>query len=238
MSHILVLGLGNTLLSDDGAGIRVLEAIEAAMGAAGAVPARAGFFAADTPWTSESRWNWGGHDLRLVSASVGGFAFIDYLTGADAALIIDAVPAAWVARAFQPPARPGEGGGGRGAADVDGAPGATNRVEPARDPGDIALTGLNTFPPSARLASGHEMNLATAVAYARRLGLPMPSRVQVLGILAADVETFSEECTPAVTAAIPKAAAAALDILRRWCRSSTTGEGCDTFENSCTDHGH
>lgn len=218
MSRIVVLGLGNTLLSDDGAGIRVLEAVEAALGVLAAAdgalitagwgtgtgngpvdpPAAVGESpVVTTPWTTESHWRWGEHELRLISASAGGFAFIDFLTGSDAALIVDAVPATWMARAVRGLSGAGEGGA----------------------PGDIIRAGLETFPPSARLASGHEINLAAAVAYARRLGLPMPDRIEVFGILAADVETFSEECTPAVAAALSKLTDMILEALAELCKS-------------------
>lgn len=65
--RLLILGLGNTLLCDDGVGIYISREIEALL--------------------SES-------DKQLVSvkeASVGGLELLDYLSGYDEAVIVDAV---------------------------------------------------------------------------------------------------------------------------------------------------
>jgi hydrogenase maturation protease len=186
---ITVLGLGNTLLTDDGVGLRVLDALTARLSGCGA-PGR--HPSLSLPWQTESAIEFEGVQVRLVAASAGGFAFIDLLSGADAALIIDAVPAAWVAIRTGGPAMPGQ----------------------------ILRSGLEDFPPSTRLACGHEMNLSTAVAYGRVLGLPMPGRVEVLGILVEDVQTFAETCTPLVEAAIGPAVEMAHAILCELVRSA------------------
>ncbi len=59
------------------------------------------------------------------------------------------------------------------------------------------------------------MNLATALEFGRRAGAKLPenSRIQLVGIEAADTLTFGEQCTPAVAAAIPRAVAAMLKAL-------------------------
>jgi hydrogenase maturation protease len=59
------------------------------------------------------------------------------------------------------------------------------------------------------------VNLPTALAFGRQAGarLPADEDIQLVGIEAQDVLTFSEECTPAVAAAIPRAAQTVMDLL-------------------------
>jgi hydrogenase maturation protease len=52
-------------------------------------------------------------------------------------------------------------------------------------------------------ASVHDVDLVTALELGKRLKLAMPSRIDIFAIEVADTERFSEECTPAVAAAIP-----------------------------------
>ncbi|MFH0800182.1 MAG: hydrogenase maturation protease [Pseudomonadota bacterium] len=64
-SKTIILGLGNTILTDDGAGIYVVRDIESLL-------------------RSKSR-------ISIKEASVGGFNFVDLLSGYDRAVIIDAI---------------------------------------------------------------------------------------------------------------------------------------------------
>ncbi len=66
---LVILGLGNTILSDDGAGIYVVRKINER-------------FSLDTSHQPL---------VTIKEASLGGFNFIDLLTGFDRAVIIDAV---------------------------------------------------------------------------------------------------------------------------------------------------
>lgn len=52
-------------------------------------------------------------------------------------------------------------------------------------------------------ASVHDVNLVTALELGKKIGLAMPSKIDIFAIEVADTERFSEECTPAVAAAIP-----------------------------------
>lgn len=62
------------------------------------------------------------------------------------------------------------------------------------------------FAPPYPPASVHRVDLFTALELGRRLGLGVPQEVVILAVEAADVTTFSEECTPAVKRAIPRLA--------------------------------
>ena len=75
---------------------------------------------------------------------------------------------------------------------VSGRAGQIHKLEPA------ALTT------SRYTASPHDINLVTALELGKKLGLAMPSKIDIFAIEVADTERFSEECTPAVAVAIPK----------------------------------
>lgn len=50
----------------------------------------------------------------------------------------------------------------------------------------------------------HNIGLATALELGKRLGMALPEEVIIFAIEVADVTTFSEQCTPEVTRAIPQ----------------------------------
>jgi hydrogenase maturation protease len=64
-------------------------------------------------------------------------------------------------------------------------------------------------------ASSHDVNLPTALALGRRTGarLPADDQLSVIAVEAEDVETFGEDMTAAVEAAVPHAAARVLTVL-------------------------
>lgn len=70
-------------------------------------------------------------------------------------------------------------------------------------PGQVYRTTAGAVP-GGRLASGsHTLDLAGALELGRKLGLPLPSEIVIFAIEAADLESFSEGCTPAVARAVP-----------------------------------
>lgn len=86
---------------------------------------------------------------------------------------------------------------------VTGAPpGTIHRLKP----GDI---------PTQRSASAHDVNLPTALQLGRAAGahLPQTESILLVGIEADDTLTFSETCTPPVTAAISRAVEVVLAAL-------------------------
>lgn len=72
----VILGLGNTILTDDGAGIYVVRSISAALNIVGPPERR------PTPFNPL---------ITIKEASLGGFNFIDLLAGFDRAVVIDAI---------------------------------------------------------------------------------------------------------------------------------------------------
>jgi hydrogenase maturation protease len=63
-------------------------------------------------------------------------------------------------------------------------------------------------------ASPHDVNLVTALALGKKLGLAMPSKIDIFAVEVTETELFSEECTPPVAAAIPECVKMILGELR------------------------
>jgi hydrogenase maturation protease len=81
-------------------------------------------------------------------------------------------------------------------------------------PGTIHRLAVDSMP-TQHSASAHDANLATALALGRQAGAHLPANNDILlvGIEAEDIITFSEQCTPQVQAAIPRAVEAVMAAL-------------------------
>lgn len=73
-------------------------------------------------------------------------------------------------------------------------------------PGTIHRLNPNSIS-TQHSASAHDVNLPTALEFGRRSGVELPADEQILliGVEAEDVLNISEQCTPAVLAAVPLA---------------------------------
>ncbi len=69
--------------------------------------------------------------------------------------------------------------------------------------GQIYRLKLEAFTVTRHAANPHDVNLATALELGKQLGLALPDDIIIFGIEVEDVITFSEDCAPAVKAAIP-----------------------------------
>jgi hydrogenase maturation protease len=78
--------------------------------------------------------------------------------------------------------------------------------------------------PTQRNASAHDMNLSTALEFGRQAGMHLPPNeaIRLVGVEAEDILTFSEQCTPAVEAAVPRAVEAVLEALAAFSRGEPT----------------
>ena len=87
-------------------------------------------------------------------------------------------------------------------------------IQTGAAPGTIHLLTADGIA-TQRSASAHDVNLATALEFGRRAGahLPKNDRIRLVGIEAEDILNFSEQFTPAVQAAVPRAVEAVLDAL-------------------------
>ena len=84
------------------------------------------------------------------------------------------------------------------------------------EPGTIHLLSPNDIP-TQRSTSAHDVNLPTALELGRQAGanLPPPGEILIVGVEAADVQTFDEALTPEVEIALPQAVEAVLSVLER-----------------------
>jgi len=147
----LVLGVGNTVLCDDGVGIRVAAEVDRMI----SDPA-----------------------ITVAQAYDGGLTLLEIFLGYDHVVLIDAIQT--------------RGG----------------------TPGDIYELSPEDFFSARHLSSPHQVDFATALDLGKALGLPIPSRIDVVAVEAGDVTSFREGCTPEVEKAIPIAAETALKKCR------------------------
>ncbi len=141
---VLVLGLGNPLLGDDGVGWRVAEQVKTRI--------------ADP-------------HVEIDFHSGGGLSLMERLIGYDRAIIIDA-------------------------------------LNTGRQPqGTVSSFRLEDLPNYAQshLASAHETTLQTALQVGRTMGAVLPNDILIVAVEAQNVYDFSEELSPAVASAVPKA---------------------------------
>jgi hydrogenase maturation protease len=71
-------------------------------------------------------------------------------------------------------------------------------------------------PNAGHLASAHDATLQTALEMGRALGARLPREVIVVAVEAKDVYDFSEELSPAVAAAVPRAVEIVIGQLAAW----------------------
>jgi hydrogenase maturation protease len=92
-------------------------------------------------------------------------------------------------------------------------------IQSGSPPGTIHLLRPDDLP-TQRSASAHDVNLPTALEFGRRAGAALPADhcVRLVGIEVEDILNFSQRCTPAVEAAIPRAAAVVLELLNAFSR--------------------
>lgn len=80
--------------------------------------------------------------------------------------------------------------------------------------------------PTQNSASVHDVNLPTALRLAETVGLKMPRDIRIIAIEAENTLEFSEECTPAVAAALPRAAELVLlELAQEWDADDADGRG-------------
>jgi hydrogenase maturation protease len=82
-------------------------------------------------------------------------------------------------------------------------------------PGTIHLLSPDDIP-TQRSASAHDVNLPTALEFGRQAGAHLPSfeNILLVGIEAADVQTFDESLSPEVEVVLPEAVNQILSLLQ------------------------
>jgi hydrogenase maturation protease len=147
----LILGLGNPILGDDSAGLKVAEIVRQRM-------------ALDP-------------SIEVSEDYAGGLRLMERLIGYDRAIIVDAI------------------------------------CTGTHPPGTVLRLNSDDIP-TQHTASTHDINLPTALRLAATMNLKIPERVRIIAIEAENVLDFSEQCSPAVTLALPRAADAVLAELQ------------------------
>lgn len=149
----IIIGLGNPILSDDGVGWKVVEALLSTF---------------HFPPTT-----------ALETASLGGLSLMERLEGYQRAILIDSMQTG---------------------------------LQPI---GTVSLFPLNELPNAAEShsASAHDTSLMTALETGRRMGLALPDEVMVVAIEARTVHDFSEELSPEVADAVPRAIQMVMELL-------------------------
>jgi hydrogenase maturation protease len=142
INNTIIVGLGNPILSDDGAGIQASRRLHEVL--------------------TERK------DVKVIEAYAGGLRLLDLLVGCQRAIIIDAMETR------------------------DCEPGTIRRFSPS----DLKAT--------RNVSSSHDTSLANALETARALGMKVPEEVIIFGIEAGVVDSFSEELSEKVAAAVPE----------------------------------
>ena len=83
------------------------------------------------------------------------------------------------------------------------------------EPGAIIVSPLDDLPQYSafHMTSAHDMSLQNAMKLGRQLGARLPDEIIVIGISARHVYDFSEELSPPLQAAVPKAAQIVVEML-------------------------
>jgi len=81
----------------------------------------------------------------------------------------------------------------------------------SRSPGDIVRFSGDDFKGGHRYMAAHSLGIRTVLDLGEKLGYDMPSEVVAYAVEAADVETFAEELSPPVAAAVDEV----IDLVRR-----------------------
>lgn len=84
------------------------------------------------------------------------------------------------------------------------------------EPGTVYTFAADALNPTAHLGHSHGVNLASALAVLRELNLGAPREVTVVAVEAEWLYEFREGLSPRVAAAVDEAAAAVIDVLKKW----------------------
>jgi len=156
----LIVGLGNPILGDDGAGWKVAEEVERLL-------------------PSPSQREGSGMRVDVDCVSLGGLSLMERLIGYQRAIVIDAI--------------------GTGQHPIGTA--YHFRLDDLYDP------------TSGHTTAAHDVSLMKAIEIGRSLGAPLPDRIDVVAIESPYVYDFSEELTPPVATAVPRAVELVMDLL-------------------------
>ena len=156
----LIVGLGNPILGDDGAGWRIAEQVQQRV-------------------QDDSTFRIPHSEIDIDCVSLGGLSLMERLIGYQRAIVIDAI--------------------GTGQHPIGTA--YHFRLDDLYDP------------TSGHTTAAHDVSLMTAIQMGRSLGADLPEQIDVIAIESPYVYEFSEELTPPVAAAVPRAVELVMGLL-------------------------
>jgi hydrogenase maturation protease len=161
---ILVIGLGNPILGDDGVGWLVANRVRLVL----------------------ENGAFGGQAIEIDSLALGGLSLMERLIGYERVIIIDAL---------------------------------TTHQQPN---GTIYQVTLEQLPDlsAGHTTAAHDTSLQTALNVGRSMGAALPDQIMIVGVEAEMVYDFTEELSPEVEAAIPKAVEIVIDLLSEWSKQA------------------
>lgn len=71
-----------------------------------------------------------------------------------------------------------------------------------------------------RAPSPHSVGVPLALKLGRRLGIPMPQEIKIIGVQVKDATLLGENLTKEVEASLPQAAEQGVAILKEWLREA------------------
>jgi hydrogenase maturation protease len=86
---------------------------------------------------------------------------------------------------------------------------------PDSRPGSVRRLSLDDVAGSSRLVNVHELSVGVAFRLAERMGIRMPTEIEILAVEAADTCTIAEGLTPAVEAAVDPLSCEIYEDLKR-----------------------
>lgn len=83
--------------------------------------------------------------------------------------------------------------------------------------GQVITFPIEKLPVHAQghLSSAHDTSLQDALQMGRTLGIDLPAQIEIVGIEARHVYDFSEDLSPPIAAAVPKAVETVMEILNK-----------------------
>lgn len=150
---LLVIGLGNPILGDDGVGWRIAETVQ------------------NHPDLPDG--------VEIDFLAVGGISLMERLIGYDRAILIDAI------------------------------------VTHQHEIGTVLSLNLDELPDRdiGHLGSPHDTTIQDALKMGRSLGANLPSSIDLVVVESQNIFDFSEELSPAVSAAVPQATQQVLQLI-------------------------
>lgn len=150
---LLVIGLGNPILGDDGVGWRIAEALQNHP---------------DLP-----------PQVEIDFLAVGGISLMERMVGYDRAILIDAI------------------------------------ITHQRPIGTVLSINLEDLPNRdiGHLGSPHDATIQDALKMGHRLGVHLPTNIELVAVESQNIFDFSEELSPPVLAAVPQAAQQVLELI-------------------------